>query len=120
LTAVLAVTAAGDYLPPQLLYQGKTPKCHPQVAFPDGWDVWHSKNQWSNEITMKHYIHKVIVPFVTEKWKKLKLDLVSPAAAIFDNFHGQTTDAILSLLRSHNIVLIQLIAQINCSYWTFQ
>ena len=25
LTAVLAITAAGDYLPPQLLYQGKTP-----------------------------------------------------------------------------------------------
>ena len=36
LTAVLAVTAAGDYLPPQLLFQGKTPKCHPQVKFPDG------------------------------------------------------------------------------------
>ena len=33
LTAVLAITAAGDYLPPQLLYQRKTPKCHPQVSF---------------------------------------------------------------------------------------
>ena len=26
LTAVLAITAAGEYLPPQLLYQEKTPK----------------------------------------------------------------------------------------------
>ena len=113
LTAVLAVTAAGDYLPPQLLYQGKTPKCHPQVAFPDGWDVWHSENHWSNEITMKRYIEKVIVPFVTEKRQKLKMDLTSPAAAIFDNFRGQTTESILSLLRSHNIIPIQLPA--NCT-----
>ena len=82
LTAVLAVTAAGDYLPPQLLYQGKTPKCHPQVTFLGGWDVWHSENHWSNEITMKRYIEKIIVPFVTENRKKLKLGSTSPAAAI--------------------------------------
>ena len=113
LTAVLAITAAGDYLPPQLLYQGKTPKCHPNVAFPDGWDVWHSENHWSNETTMKWYIDKVIVPFVIEKRQKLKLDPGSPAAAIFDNFRGQTTDVILSLLRSHNIVPTQLPA--NCT-----
>ena len=37
----------------------------------------------------------------------------SPTVAIFDNFHGQTTDIILSLLRSHNIVPIQLPA--NCT-----
>ena len=108
LTAVLAITAAGDYLPPQLLYQGKTPKYHPQVGFPDGWDVWHSENHWSNEITMKRYINKVIVPFVSEKRQKLKLGSTFPAVAIFDNFGGQTTDAILSLLRSHNIIPIQL------------
>ena len=35
LTAVLAAT---QYLPPQLLYKGKTTKCHPQVTFPDGWE----------------------------------------------------------------------------------
>jgi len=111
LTAVLAITAAGDYLPPQLLYQGKTPKCHPQVGFPDGWDVWHSENHWSNKITMKRYIE--IIPFVNEKRQKLKLESTFPAAAIFDNFRGQTTDVILSLLRSHNIVPIQLPA--NCT-----
>jgi len=86
LTAVLATTAAGDYLPPQLLYQGKTSKCHPQVGFPDGWDVWHSENHWSNEITMKCYIEKVIILFVNEKRQKLKLESTFPAAAIFDNF----------------------------------
>ena len=41
------------------------------------------------------------------------MDPGSPAAAIFDNFRGQTTDVILSLLRSHNIVPIQL--PVNCT-----
>ena len=36
LTAVLAVTASGEYLNPQLLYKGKTERCHPTVAFPEG------------------------------------------------------------------------------------
>ena len=50
LTAVLAITAGGDYLPPQLLYQGKTPKCHPEMSFPEGWYVWHSENHWSMKV----------------------------------------------------------------------
>ena len=106
LTAVLAITAAGDYLPPQLLYQGKPPKCHLHIMFPVGWDVWHSDNHWSNEIMMKHYIDRIIVPFVTQKRQALKLHSASPAVAIFDNFRGQTTDIILSHLRSHNIIPI--------------
>ena len=113
ITAVLAITASGDYLPPQLLYQGKTPKCHPQISFTPGWDVWHSENHWSNEITMKRYIDRIIVPFVTQKRIDLKLEPTRPAAAIFDNFRGQTTAGILSHLRSHHIVPIQLPA--NCT-----
>lgn len=74
LTAVLVITASGDYLPPQLLYQGKTPKCHPQISFLPGWDVWHLENHWSNETTMKQYIDKIIVSFVTQKRIELKLE----------------------------------------------
>ena len=60
---------------------------------------------------MKRYIE--IIPFVNEKRQKLKLESTFPAAAIFDNFRGQTTDVILSLLRSYNIIPIQLPA--NCT-----
>ena len=106
LTAVLAITAGGEYLPSQLLYQGKMPKCHPQISFPAGWDVWHSVNHWSNEITMRRYIDNIIVPFVIKWRKELKLKETHPAVGIFDNFHGQTTAAILSHLKSHNIMPI--------------
>lgn len=57
ITAVLAVSLTGTYLSPQLIYQGKTERCHPQFnAVPNGWDIWHSANHWSNEETMKQYI----------------------------------------------------------------
>ena len=68
ITAVLAITMNGTYmyLAPQLIYQGKTERCHPRLdgsSLPDEWDIWHLANHWSNEETMKRYITKVIVPY---------------------------------------------------------
>ena len=108
LTAVLAVTASGEYLNPQLLYKGKTEKCHPTVAFPEGWDIWHSENRWANEDTTKRYIRRIIVPFVSQRRKDLKLKSTHPAITIFDGFSGQTTDDVVALLRQHNIIPVQL------------
>ena len=62
ITAIFAAILSGEYLPPQFIYKGKTEHCHPQVAFPKGWDFWHSNNHWSNELTMKRYIEKIFVP----------------------------------------------------------
>lgn len=69
ITAVLSASLSGEYLAPQLLYQGKTDRCHPKVTFPEGWDVWHSENHWSNEDTMKRYIERIIIPFLLKSVK---------------------------------------------------
>ena len=29
----------GDLLPIKIIYQGKTPRCHPKFEFPPGWDI---------------------------------------------------------------------------------
>ena len=113
ITAVLAATLTGEYLPPQVIYTGKTLRCHPKVTFPQGWDVWHSDNHWSNEETMKWYIEKIVVPFISRKREALKLDKTHPALAVFDCFRGQTTPGIITLLESHNIVVVQVPA--NCT-----
>jgi len=39
ITAVLAANATGEYLPPQLVYKGKTTRCHPHAKFPEEWDI---------------------------------------------------------------------------------
>ena len=48
ITAVLAGSLTGDFLPPQLVYQGMTKRCIPTVNFPQDWDINFSSNHWSN------------------------------------------------------------------------
>ena len=96
-----------------MIYQGKTPHCHPKVPFPKEWDVWHSTNHWSTKVMMKRYTEKIIVPFFSHKRELLKLDKDRPALAIFDSFKGQTIPDIISILQSHNIIAVQVSG--NCT-----
>ena len=64
ITAVLCGTLAGDFLPPQLIYQGKTTACNPRYKFPDNWNITCTTNHWSNEETMIEYILKNCIPYV--------------------------------------------------------
>ena len=93
LTAVFAGTLAGDFLPPQLVYKGKTTRCLPVgVKFPSGWDITYSANHWSNEETMNSYVQNILFPYVAKKQAELKLTPDYPAFVIFDNFNGQCTE----------------------------
>ena len=47
--------------------------------------VTYSENHCCNERTMKDYVHKVILPYIANKKKELKLSLDHPALLIFDN-----------------------------------
>ena len=98
---------------PSCYTKAKRLRCHPDIEFPTGWDIWHSYNHWSNEDTMKRYIKKIIIPYVSEKRKELGLQDNHPALAIYDGFRGQTTEAISSLLSAHNILTVQIPA--NCT-----
>ena len=111
ITVVLAANTIGEYVPPQIIYKGKATRCHPDVKFSAGWDIW--QNHWSNEDTMKRYLEKIIIPFVTRKRKELCLLDSHPALAIYDGFRGQSTDGISLLLSSHNIYTVQIPA--NCT-----
>ena len=106
ITAILACTMSGDVLPPQLVYQGKTPRCLPQVEFPKQWHITYTENHWCNEITMKQYISKIILPYVTQKRRDLKLSIDYPALVIFDTFKGQCTKELLCTLDDNNINVI--------------
>ena len=47
ITAVLCRRLEGDFLPVQLVYKGKTKRCHPCHNFPVGWHIAHSPYHWS-------------------------------------------------------------------------
>jgi len=98
ITAVFVGTITGEFLPLQLVYQGKTSQCHPNFKFPEDWHITLSDNHWCNGITMVNYISKIIIPFVKHKRRKLKKSDDQVALAIFDEFKGQVTQACCDLL----------------------
>ena len=42
ITTVLAGNMNGDFLPPQLIYEGKNMLLNPKVSFPSGWNVTYT------------------------------------------------------------------------------
>ena len=111
ITAVLCGTLAGDFLPPQLIYQGKAQACLPRYKFPKDWHI--TPNHWSNEDKMREYIEFVIIPYVAKKGCELKLSSSHSALAIFDVFKGQQTEEIQKLLEENHIIPVSVPA--NCT-----
>ena len=103
ITATFAATAVGDFLPVQLIYQGKTSASLPAFTFPDDWCVTYTPNRWANEQTTKAYIEDIILPYVNEKRRQLHLEDDHPALVIFDVFKGQCTEEILKVLEDNHI-----------------
>ena len=101
ITAVFCGSLVGDFLPIQIVYAGKTPRCHPHYNFLSGWHITHSPNHWSNEQTMLQYISHVIVPHAQTTRADVGED--KAALVIIDNFKGQITAAVMDLLEAHNI-----------------
>ena len=113
ITAVMCGSLVGEFLPMQIIYRGKTDRCHPPVPFPSDWDITHNSKHWSNELTMIRYINNLIVPFVNSVRENLCLDEDKPALAIFDCFKGQVTTKVTELLEENNIHSVLVPA--NCT-----
>ena len=60
ITALFCCTLQGDFLPMQLIYKGKTSRCHPKFKFPLGWHITHAPKYWSTEETVAQYIHNTV------------------------------------------------------------
>ena len=112
ITAVLCGNLDGEVLPEQLIYGGKTKRCHAVYNFPDDWNITHSANHWSNENTMIEYIEEVIVPYVESVRQELQVSQQA-AMAIFHNFKGQITKKVLDELEQNNIQSVLIPA--NCT-----
>ena len=88
ITAVFVCSMAGNFLPPQIIYQGKTTRCLPKFKFPTDWSITYSANHWSNKGTMEEYIRHIIFPYLSQMKEKLKLSSDYPTLLLYDNFKG--------------------------------
>jgi hypothetical protein len=106
ITMVLANTPTGDVLPPQVVYQGLTNRCHPTYKFPTGWHITHTANHWSNEETMLEYVKHILNPFFANERKRVGLNKNHPALVILDVFAAHRTKAFKKLCDDSHIKLV--------------
>ena len=104
ITAVFAGTLSGKFLPPQLIYQGKIPKCLPPTDdVPSDWDITFTENHWANEVTVMRYLERILFPYVEAKRAELHLNANYPCLIIYDRFCEQCTTRIASMLEKRDI-----------------
>lgn len=106
ITAVLACTLSGKFLPPQVIYSGKTARCLPTVSFPKSWHVTFTQNHWANETTTIDYVNKILLPYIKDTRDKLLLSSNHSALVLFDRFKGQCTPTVLQMLSDNNIQVV--------------
>lgn len=76
ITVVIASSLAGELLPLQLIFTGKTSAVLPPHTAETkrfGFHLTQSENHWSNQKTMQDYVEEVIAPFRAAKIKEHRL-----------------------------------------------
>ncbi len=97
---MLSCTMSGNFLPPQIIYTGKTTKCHPNFKFPSTWNITHTESHWSNEATMLEYAERILLPYVQEKREIHGAN--QKALVIFDVFAAHRCSSFIEKLREMN------------------
>ena len=120
LIAILSCSMTGDFLPPQLIYQGKIPHSLPSYKLPADWDVTYTSNHWANEVTSLQYLSKIILPLIEQKQKGIGIECLP--LVLFNHFKGQITKECLQALQRNHIhhVLIQRTVPTDRSLWMWQ
>lgn len=117
ITATSTVTLDGNFLPPQLIYGGKTTKSFPCVEFPSSFCLSANSKHYSNESESIKILEDIIFPYVNseKKTKKQTIQLPStqPALLIMDVSKGQMTNVVLNTLQENGIFLITVPANLT-------
>ena len=92
ITGTFSISMSGNFLPIQLIYKGKTVRCHPRFNFPTEFHVTHNDNHWANEETSIQILKKIIIPYIEKTREDLSLPKTQPWLLICDVFKKSTMD----------------------------
>ena len=101
ITATFIVSMTGTFLPTQLIYEGKTPRCLHRFDFPADFNVTFSDNQWSNTEKSIELFDKVIFSYLKQAKISLKYPEEQMSLIIMDTFKGQDNGVTLDLCEKH-------------------
>ena len=114
ITLTFAISLAGEFLPMQVIYQGKTKASLPRnFVFPKGFCLTQNPKHYSNEEETLKLIDSIINPYLVQTRQQLKLPPTQKAILIWDVFRGQTTERVLSKLASLNIEIVSVPANMT-------
>lgn len=114
ITLTFSITLAGTFLPMQIIYSGKTKASQPRnFVFPKGFCISQNPQHWSNEEETLRLLNEVIIPYVVDTRKSLKLPDTQKALIIWDVFKGQMTNNVKSKLQSSSIDLVPVPANMT-------
>ena len=106
ITGLLGCTLSGRMLPPQLIYEGKTERCHPSFTFPEKWDIWHSESHWCTHTTMTRYVEMVLEPWLECCREELALSPTQRALVVLDVYKAHRTSDVLGVLKEAGFELV--------------
>ena len=114
ITLTFVISLNGDFLPMQIIYQGKTKASQPRgFDFPCGFVVTQNPKHYSNELETLNLLDNIIQPYVVLKRKELNLPATQKALLIWDVFKGQKTGKVLSKLAAMNIEVVSVPANMT-------
>ena len=96
ITGTFGVTLADEFLPPQLIYQGKTKLRLPKFNFPKEFHVTQTQNHWAFDM-----LKPILIPYIDRKRKELDLE-GTPWLLISDVFKAQWTDNVKEIVQQSN------------------
>ena len=112
ISGTFGVTMAGDFLPIQFIYEGKTKNCQPKFNFLKELHITQTPNHWANEDISITMLNEILIPYIDGKRKELNLQS-KRWLLICDVFNGQSTDAVRDTAKNSNSKMIPV-----SSNWT--
>ena len=95
ITVVLACAASGEFLPPMIIFKGKTDRTIKKLRIPDGFVVATQSKAWMDEDLMVRWIKEVWFPYITSKGGRESI-------LCLDSFRAHLTDSVVAEFRKYH------------------
>jgi hypothetical protein len=118
ITACIASSLDGNFLPLQLIFQGKTPRCLPAATAASIAAEAHltqTENHWSSQKTMQDYVEKVIMPYANKQIEAHRLNSDSKLILVLDVWAVHKSVEFRQFLRTHHPRIHLVFVPANCT-----
>ena len=105
ITVKFAVSLSGAFLPPNLIYGGKTTQSVPKYEFLKSFSLGVNTHYNKSQESIK-FIEEILVPYFTKKDRNLGLTADQKCLLIFDLFIRQMTSDVKEVIEKHNLLLL--------------